>query len=161
MKWTPGGDSPDIEDRRDDTRRRWRRISVWRHAHRHWRRDNPADPEFCVQNKFLCAARSGGGSVAPAPSATSDPNTDRMRNFGTGSGGKAAGAICFLRAGRHAENLDDYFAATEPTSRTGTPSWCCFATPFNPAAAARNRLLGRFIARATKKFISTSDFTTS
>jgi len=81
--------------------------------------------------------------------------------FAARSGGKAAGTVCVVRSGRHAKNVDSDPAAARETSLTGTPSWCCFATPSNQDAGARKRRQGRFIALWMKKFTSTWIFTTS
>jgi hypothetical protein len=73
MKWTPGGESPDIEDRRDDTGGGG---GGFQFGGMHIGIGGAIILlilSFVFKTNFF-ALLSGGGSVAPSPSAVSDPN---------------------------------------------------------------------------------------
>src|SRR6202011_5662787 len=105
-------------------RRRWWRVSIWRDAHRHWRRDHPVDPQFRIQNEFFCPSkwRRLAGSL------DGERSKSAAWHVPTRSGGKTADAVCLFRSGRHAENLVDYPAATSeqtlPACQVGAISRC-------------------------------------
>jgi len=63
MRWTPGGESQDVEDRRDESGAE--EAFNLAHAYRHWRRYPALDSQFCLKTNFF-ALLSGGGSVSPA-----------------------------------------------------------------------------------------------
>jgi uncharacterized protein len=72
MRWTPGGESPDIEDRRDETGGG----GGFQFGGMHIGIGGAIILlilSFVFKTNFF-ALLSGGGSVEPAPSATSDPN---------------------------------------------------------------------------------------
>jgi predicted metalloprotease len=76
MKWTPGGESPDIEDRRDDTEGGG---GGFQFGGMHIGIGGAIILlilSFVFKTNFF-ALLSGGGSVAPAPSSVSDPNRPR------------------------------------------------------------------------------------
>ena len=76
MKWTPGGDSPDVEDRRDETGGGG---GGFQFGGMHIGIGGAIVLlilSFIFKTNFF-ALLSGGGSVAPSPSAVSDPNTPR------------------------------------------------------------------------------------
>src|SRR6202030_1463356 len=76
MKWTPGGESPDIEDRRDDTEGGG---GGFQFGGMHIGIGGAIILlilSFVFKTNFF-ALLSGGGSVGPAPSSVSDPNRPR------------------------------------------------------------------------------------
>jgi hypothetical protein len=76
MKWTPGGESPDIEDRRDDIGGGG---GGFQFGGMHIGIGGAIILlilSFVFKTNFF-ALLSGGGSVAPSPSAVSDPNRPR------------------------------------------------------------------------------------
>src|ERR1700692_2240035 len=76
MKWTPGGESPDIEDRRDDTGDGG---GGFQFGGMHIGIGGAIILlilSFVFKTNFF-ALLSGGGSVGPAPSSVSDPNRPR------------------------------------------------------------------------------------
>src|ERR1700687_404560 len=77
MKWTPGGESPDIEDRRDDTGDGG---GGFQFGGMHIGIGGAIILlilSFIFKTNFFALLNGGGGSVAPAPSRVSDPNTPR------------------------------------------------------------------------------------
>ena len=109
------------------------------------------------KTNFFALLSGGGGAHG---SVIGQRSKSPARHVPARSSGKAAGAVRVFRSGRHPENLGHYLPQQE-NKRTGTPSWCYFAMPFNRAAEVRKRPPGRFIARKTKKFTSTWVFTMS
>ena len=77
MKWTPGGDSPDVEDRRDETGGGG---GGFQFGGMHIGIGGAIILlilSFIFKTNFFALLNGGGGSVAPAPSRVSDPNTPR------------------------------------------------------------------------------------
>jgi uncharacterized protein len=75
MKWTPGGESPDIEDRRDDSGGGGG--GGFQFGGMHIGIGGAIILlilSFVFKTNFFALLNGGGGSMAPAPSATSDPN---------------------------------------------------------------------------------------
>jgi uncharacterized protein len=142
MKWTPGGESQDVEDRRDDTGGGGGGFGFGGMHIGIGGAIILLILSFVFKTNFFALLGGGGGSVEPAPARVSDPNTPRGTSPRDQAEKPLVQFVSFV--------LDDT-----------TPSWCCFATRSSPGVAARNPRRVLFIARRTKKSISTSVFTMS
>jgi len=133
MRWTPGGTSDDIEDRRDED-------------------DGGGGGggfgfggmhiglggvvvlfilSLVFKQNFF--ALLGGGTTAPVATTVHRPNPARDEC------GKAAGTVRFLRARRYAENMGAGVAATGGSSLSPCEAGAVSQSPRNPGAAEPNR----------------------
>ncbi len=154
MKWTPGGESPDIEDRRDDTGGGGG--GGFQFGGMHIGIGGAIILlilSFVFKTNFFALLVGGGGPVSPAPSTVSDPNTP-AGHFARATKRKSRWCSLFLLCWMTLRKPGQSILRNKPTNIIATPNWCCIAMPFSPGVAARSPPLGLFIVRRMKRCTS-------
>ena len=152
MRWTPGGESQDIEDRRDESgggggfQFGGMHIGI-----------GGAIILLILSFVFktnLFTLLSGGG-------ADSGPATVRQPNPARDAAERPLVEFVFPSFSTTRRKHGRNFFPSRRQNRIGTQSSCSSATTRDPVAAERNRPLGLSTARKTKGFTSTSGFSMS